>query len=175
MKQTGLIQVYTGEGKGKSTAAFGLSLRAAGWGLHTAIVQFMKNGEGYGEIKAFSDQPLINVFSFGGGKLLKKGEPPPAEELRYARKAMEKAKELLADKSVDILILDELTNAIYFDLISEAESLQLLAEKRPDQEVVITGRNAPPVLLNLADLVTEMKEVKHPYRKGVHARRGIEY
>jgi len=175
MKETGLIQIYTGGGKGKSTAAFGLSLRAAGWGLRTAIVQFMKNGEGYGEIKAFTAQPLIDVYSFGGNKWFTKGESLQDEDLNCVREAMGKTEELMADRSVDLLILDEFFNAIYFDLVSERDALILISSKRPDQELVLTGRNASQTFLDLADLVTEMKELKHPYQKGVQARRGIEY
>lgn len=175
MKEPGIIQIYTGEGKGKSTAAFGLALRAAGWKMHTGIVQFMKKGEGYGEITAFANLPYIEIFSFGSNKFLKKDAPQEEEDLALAHAAMAKAKELMVDQKVDILILDELCNAIYFDLVSEKEVLALMSLKRADQEVVITGRNAPHCLLELADLVTEMKEIKHPYQKGIQARRGIEY
>ena len=175
MKKTGLIQIYTGDGKGKSTAAFGLSLRAAGWGMHTAIVQFMKKGDGYGEISALAQHPLIDIYPFGSGNFIKKGSPLSKEDLIYTSQAIDKVKELMEDERVDILVLDELTNAIYFGLISEAKVLELLSHKKPEQEWVITGRNAPQALLDRADLITEMKEVKHPYQKGISARRGIEY
>lgn len=175
MKDPGLIQIYTGAGKGKSTAAFGLCLRASGWGMRSAIVQFMKMDGACGEIKAISQLPLIDIYSYGNGKFLKKGEPLTQEDLACANEAMAKGKELMADPNIDILVLDELCNAIYFELVSEEAVLNLLVGRRVDQEIVITGRNAPPALLNLADLVSEMKEIKHPYRKGINSRKGIEY
>ena len=171
----GLVQIYTGNGKGKSTAAFGLALRAAGCSMHTAIVQFMKKGEWYGEISAFARLPEVAVYSFGSDKFLKKGTPPDAENLALAAAAMEKARELMADPDVDILILDELSNAVYFDLVSEEDTLALIAARPKTQELVITGRNATPAMIEAADLVTEMREIRHPYQKGIQARKGIEF
>jgi cob(I)alamin adenosyltransferase len=175
MKELGLIHVYTGAGKGKSTAAFGLCLRASGWGLRSACVQFMKSGKNCGELAACGALPLIDIYCFGGEQFLIKGAEPSAHDQKLARQALAKARQLLADPAIDILVLDELGNAIYFGLVSEAEALELLASKRPDQELVITGRNMPQSLIDQADLVTEMREVKHPYQKGLKARKGIEY
>ncbi len=169
----GLTHVYTGNGKGKSTAAFGLALRAHGCGLTTAIVQFMKKGEGYGEIRSFQ-QLGIPVFSYGGTKFLKKGIAPDEENVQLAKCAMEQARQLMRD-SIDLLVLDELSNAIFFELISECEAVELIQSKPHTQELVITGRNATPALMALADYVTDMQEVKHPYQQGIQARRGIEY
>lgn len=174
-KQAGLIQVYTGNGKGKSTAAFGLALRAAGCGMRVAIVQFMKKGEWYGEIAAFKLLPLVDIFSYGGDKFLRKGDPPDQENIDLALAAMNKARELMADPDIDILILDELNNAVYFDLIREEQALELVKSKPEPLELVITGRNAPESLIDAADLVTEMRELKHPYQHGVQARKGIEF
>ena len=174
-KETGLIQVYTGDGKGKSTAAFGLALRGSGCGLKVAIIQFMKKGGWYGETAAFARLPEIELYSFGCDGFLKKGETPPAEHLEQAQAALNKARELLKDGLTDLLILDELNNALFFGLITEADVKELLAHKPPCTELVITGRNAPDYLLQAADLVTEMREIKHPYKQGVQARRGIEY
>ena len=174
-KQQGLIQVYTGNGKGKSTAAFGLALRASGCEMRTAIVQFMKKGEWYGEIKAFRNLPLVDIYSYGGGGFLKKGVAPDAENLKLAADAMAKAYELMQDESLDILILDELNNAIYFDLVTEEDAIQLLKAKPENLEIVVTGRNATERIMDMADLVTEMREIKHPYQKGIQARKGIEY
>ncbi len=171
----GLIQIYTGNGKGKSTASFGLSLRASGAGLRTAIVQFMKKGEWYGEIAAIRELPLVEIYSYGGSKFLKKGTPPDQEALDMAAAAMAKARELMAAGEVDILILDELCNAVYFDLVTEEEALSLFREKPAFMELVATGRNATPAMIDAADLVTEMKEIKHPYHKGIQARKGIEF
>ena len=175
MSELGLIQIYTGKGKGKSTAAFGLALRASGWGLHCAVIQFMKEGEWYGECRALADFPLIDIHSYGIGKFLKKGTPPDERSKELAAEAMAGARQLLADDKVDILILDELANAVYFDLVSEEDVLELMAAKRPDQELVITGRNATEAMIAKADLVSEIKEIKHPYNSGVQARKGIEY
>ena len=174
-KETGLIQVYTGDGKGKSTAAFGLALRAAGCGLKVAIIQFMKKGEWYGELAAFAKIPEIELASFGCDSFLKKGEPPHAEHIKQAQAALDKARRLLRESLTDVLILDELNNAVFFGLIMKAEIQELLALKPPHTELVITGRNAPDYLLQAADLVTEMREIKHPYQHGLPARRGIEY
>lgn len=174
-KSGGLIQVYTGNGKGKSTAAFGLALRAAGCGMKVAIVQFMKKGEWYGEIQSFGLLPLVDIFSFGGDKFLHKGQQPDQQNLDMAAAALDKARQLMADPELDILILDELNNALYFDLISEEQGLELVRNKPEELELVITGRNAPDSLIELADLVTEMREIKHPYQNGVQARKGIEF
>lgn len=175
MKDLGLIHVYTGAGKGKSTAAFGLCLRASGWGLRSACVQFMKSGKDCGEILACAALPLINFYCYGCEHFLVKGNEPCAEDQEQARQALDKARQLLADPAVDLLVLDELGNAIYFDLVGEEEALALLGEKRPGQELVLTGRNMPQALVDRADLVTEMREIKHPYQKGRQARKGIEY
>lgn len=174
-KETGLIQIYTGDGKGKSTAAFGLALRATGCGLKVAIIQFMKKGEWYGEIETLAKLPEIELFSFGCDGFLKKGDPPPAEHLKQAKAALDKARSILKEGQADILILDELNNAIFFGLVSQEETKELLALKPPHTELVLTGRNAPDYLLQEADLITEMREVKHPYQRGLPARRGIEY
>ena len=175
MEEKGLIQIYTGNGKGKSTASFGLALRASGWGMKVAVVQFMKEGQWYGECRAIESIPNIDIYSFGSGKFLKKGETPDELSLNKAAEAMAKAMELLRDETVDVLILDELCNAVWFGLVSEEAALELMMNRREDQELVITGRNATPAMMELADLVTEMKEVKHPYAQGVPARKGIEY
>ena len=173
--RTGLVQIYTGNGKGKSTAAFGLAVRASGCGLRVAIVQFMKKGEWYGEIEGFRHLPLVEIYSYGGERFLKKGAAPDQENLKLAAQAMEKARALMAAEEVDILILDELCNAVYFNLVSEEEALSLFQEKPAYMELVITGRNATPLMIERADLVTEMKEIKHPYQQGIQARKGIEY
>ncbi len=175
MKEKGSIQIYTGTGKGKSTAAFGLALRASGWGLRTVIIQFMKTEGGSGESSACAALPLISIYAFGSGNFLRKGTKIAQVDLDLAKAAIAKAEEAFADPATDIVILDELNNALYFDLVSEADCLSLISKKRPDQELIITGRNAPQCLIDLADLVTDMQAVKHPGDKGVNARRGIEY
>ena len=172
-KQTGLVQIYTGEGKGKSTAAFGLAVRAAGWGMKTAIVQFMKKGQWYGESKSLPLLPQIEVYAYGSGQMLHKGQANE-EHKQPAAEALAKARELL-QADLDILILDEIFNAIWFDLIQEEDYLNILSARPPHLEIVATGRNASAVAITAADLVTEMREIKHPYQRGILARRGIEY
>jgi len=174
-KTRGLIQVYTGDGKGKTTAAFGLALRASGCEMKVAIVQFMKRGEWYGEINAFAKLPLVDIFSYGGDKFLKKGETPDPQDLNLVAAALAKTKELMEQPDLDILILDELCNAVFYDLIPEETALDLMKNKPQHLELVITGRNATPAMIELADLVTEMREVKHPYQQGIPARKGIEF
>ena len=171
----GLIQIYTGNGKGKSTAAFGLALRASGWNMRTAIIQFMKDGDGYGETKAIDALPHIDMYSYGIKGFLRKGETPDPLNLQKAQQALAKVRQVLADPEIDIVILDEINNAVYFGLVSEAEVLQLMADKRCDQELILTGRSATAAMIENADLVTEMREIKHPYQKGISARQGIEY
>ena len=118
---------------------------------------------------------MIDVYCFGSGQFLTKNKAPDEKNLEIAQDAMAKARELLADPSIDILILDEICNAIYFDLTTEAEVLALLNSKRSDQEVILTGQKATAALLKKADLITNMQMVKHPYQKGIDARKGIEY
>lgn len=170
----GLIHVYTGHGKGKTTAALGLALRASGCGLNVAVVQFMKSGN-CGEIAALQHLPGISAYSYGTTSLLTKGLPPDDESCQLAAAAMAKATELMQKSSTDLLILDELSLAVYFELISEQEAMQLLHCKPQQLELVITGRNMPQCLLDAADYLTEMQEIKHPYNKGIPGRRGIEF
>lgn len=172
--EKGLVEIYTGDAKGKSTAAFGLAMRAVGHGFNVRIVQFMKTGD-YGENESFKRlQPELEYRSFGRQGFIKKGEAKK-EDVELAQKAMEQARRWLADPTVDILILDEINNAIWFELITVAEVLQLLDARPPATEVVLTGRNAPDELVEAAHLVTEMREVKHPYQLGIGSREGIEY
>lgn len=173
-KATGLVQIYTGNGKGKSTAAFGLAMRAVGCGLKVVIIQFMKKGGWYGETVSLSQVENIELYSYGCDRFAKKGEPDE-DNLAQARAALAKTQKVMASGTADLLILDELNNAIFFDLVSEEEALALINDKPANLELVITGRNAPEALINAADLVTEMREIKHPYQKGVQARKGIEF
>lgn len=172
-KTAGQIQIYTGNGKGKSTAAFGLAMRAAGHGLQVGIVQFMKTAAAYGESATLSAIPGIQVRCFGSDHFIKKGQAT-AEDLALAAAAMAQI-QAWQQPEMDVLVLDEIINAIYFELVKEADVLALLAAKPQHQEWILTGRNASAALLAAADLVTEMREVKHYYQKGVPAREGIEY
>ncbi|GAW94226.1 cob(I)yrinic acid a,c-diamide adenosyltransferase [Calderihabitans maritimus] len=173
--EKGLIQVYTGNGKGKSTAAFGLAVRAAGHGFKVYIIQFMKTGNFYGEINTFKRlAPEVEVKSFGRPGFIYK-ESPREEDYKLAREALEYARQVMLADDADIVILDEINNALYFGLISLEEVMELLKQKPPQVELVLTGRNAPMEIIEMADLVTEMLEKKHPYRQGIPGRKGIEY
>jgi len=168
----GYIQVYTGEGKGKTTAALGLSLRAAGAGLKVFIAQFIKSGN-YSEIKSlqrFSD--FITVEQFGLGRSGKR--PPPPEYIEAARKGIETVKRIMLSGAYDVIILDEAAVAAAKGLCTVEDLLDLIEMKPNQVELVITGRNADPRIIERADLVTEMKKIKHYFETGVRARVGIE-
>nr|WP_258359295.1 cob(I)yrinic acid a,c-diamide adenosyltransferase [Moorella sulfitireducens] len=169
-----MVQVYTGDAKGKSTAAFGLALRACGHGLKVLIVQFMKTPD-YGEHKAFRRlAPEVEVKTFGRKGFIHRGGARQ-EDYEQARAALAFAREAMQRGSIDVLILDEINNALYYGLLAEEEVQVFLKEKPAQVEVVLTGRNAPPGIIAAADLVTEMRQIKHPYEKGIKARKGIEY
>lgn len=170
----GLVQVYTGEGKGKTTAALGLALRAAGHGLKVVIVQFMKTPR-YGEHRALQYlAPQVVVKAFGRPGFIHRGGAQP-EDFEQAHKALSFARETMLKGEADVLILDEINNALHFGLLKEEEVLNFLKERPPKIEVVLTGRNAPLSIIEVADLVTEMRSIKHPYQKGIAARQGIEF
>ena len=170
----GLVEVYTGDGKGKTTAALGLALRAAGRGLKVFIVQFLKGGFDYGELRLLEELPNIEVRAFGRGRFVT-SSGPSEEDMEEARKAMELAREVVMSGEYDVVILDEVNVAIYFGLVSLDEVLSLIKEKPEHVELVLTGRKAPRELIDVADLVTEMREVKHPYKRGMPPRPGIEF
>lgn len=172
--QRGLIQVYTGNGKGKTTAALGLALRASGHGLRVLIIQFMKGWPNYGELRAVKQLPGVELRQFGRAEFVDRNNPDPAD-VRMAHDALRAAAEAMERGECDILILDEINVALDFGLITLDEVLRLLDAKPPTMELVLTGRNAHPELIRRADLVTEMLDIKHPYAEGVQARRGIEY
>lgn len=190
----GLIQVYTGDSKGKSTAAFGLVSRAIGHNLKCYIIQFMKGSSYYGELTTWSRlYPLIEYSQYGrvcshsnlirqgesdclgcGNCFVRKGAATP-EDRKGGLLALKKAKEVFMRGEHDVVVLDELNNALFFELITWEEVEEILNLKPEKVEVIITGRNAPPELIERADLVTEMKMIKHPFEKGIPSRRGIEY
>ena len=168
----GYIQVYTGNGKGKTTAALGLAIRAAGAGLKVFIAQFIKMGE-YSEIKAlkrFND--LITIEQFGTGRFIK--GKPSASDIEAARKGLDKIKAVFASNQYNVVIMEEANVAAKLGLLSVEDMLEIMFEKPKDVELVITGRGADSRIIEKADLVTEMKEVKHYFQKGVKARIGIE-
>ena len=170
----GYIQVYTGNGKGKTTAALGLAVRAAGHGLHTVIVQFMKGWIDYGELQgARMLAPYVEIHQAGRDTFVNRKNPDP-EDVRLAQDGWRLAKRILLDGKADILVLDEINCAMDFGLIPCEEVVDVLRNKPAGMEVVLTGRGAPAAVIEIADLVTEMKEVKHYYAKGVDARVGVE-
>ncbi|MFO7599804.1 MAG: cob(I)yrinic acid a,c-diamide adenosyltransferase [Candidatus Desulfacyla sp.] len=168
----GYVQVYTGNGKGKTTAAFGLALRAVGAGLRVFIAQFVKDAK-YSEIKAVERlDDAITLKQFGRGHFLNR-EPDEAD-IRCAREGLEEVRQLMCSGLYDVIILDEVNIAIYYNLISVEDLLAFMGARPDPVELVLTGRKADPRIIEAADLVTEMVEVKHYYHQGVKARVGIE-
>jgi cob(I)alamin adenosyltransferase len=172
MKQ-GLVQIYTGNGKGKTTAALGLSLRAAGRGLKVFIAQFVK-GMYYGELKAIERfAPQITLKQYGRKCFIK--DEPAEEDIRLAREGWQDIQDALKKEEFDLLVLDEIGIALHYRLISLEEVRELIRNRPQGVELVLTGRKIPEALYEQADLVTEMREIKHYYNAGVQARKGIEY
>jgi cob(I)alamin adenosyltransferase len=172
--ERGLIQVYTGDGKGKTTAALGLALRAAGHGLRVYLVHFMTGWPHYGELSALAAHPNITLVQFGRPNFVNRKHPDP-QDIRLAQEAYQHSLDLLTNGQYDVVILDEINVALDYGLISLEQVLALFDAKPPHVELVLTGRNAHPQLIDRADLVTEMREIKHPYRSGIDGRKGIEY
>jgi cob(I)alamin adenosyltransferase len=168
----GLIQIYTGTGKGKTTAALGLAVRAAGHNFKIAIIHFMKIWD-YGEVKSL-ERLGIDLFRYGTTELI---DPKNPSHIDYeeANKAIEKAEELIERGNYDILILDEINVAVDFNLIPLKKVVDLLEKKSDNLELVLTGRNCPDELIKRADLVSRVDEIKHPFQKGLQARKGIEF
>jgi cob(I)alamin adenosyltransferase len=168
----GYVQVYTGDGKGKTTAAMGLALRAAGAGLKVYIAQFVKS-EKYSEIVAFERfSDLITCRQYGSGCWLQ-GEPSD-EDIKLARSGLEAVRRILAAGGHDVVVLDEANIASHFGLLSAEDLTALIDIKPPGVELIFTGRKADLQLIERADLVSEIREVKHYYQKGILARKGIE-
>ena len=170
----GMVHVYTGDGKGKTTAALGLGLRAAGHGYRVLMIQFMKGKINYGELMAAKGIENFDIVQFGRPDFVDK-EDPAEEDIRLAQEGLAFAREATRYKKCDLLILDEINVAVEWGLITVDEVLKLMRSKPADMELVLTGRYAPEEFLERADLVTEMKELKHPFQKGKLARKGIEH
>ena len=175
----GLVIVNTGHGKGKSTAAFGLALRAVGNRMRVLIVQFIKGRWKTGEQSAVRLlQPQIEMYQMGQGFTLdhlRDERIPMADHHAAAAEAFAFARAKLLAGEFDVVILDEILGAVNAELVPLTELLQLVADKPPAAHLVLTGRNAPPELLAVADMATEMREIKHHYRAGITAQRGIEF
>ena len=170
----GLIQVYTGEGKGKTTAAIGLAVRAVGRGMKVLIIQFMK-GRSSGERKVIKDTPNIQIENYGTSEFIKKGKIKEQDKLEV-KKGFERALEAIEMEDWDVLILDEINVVLDLGLLNLEDFIGFLKKYGDkDVEIVLTGRNVPQEILELASLITEMKCIKHPFEKGIGPRKGIEY
>lgn len=173
--KNGLIQVYTGNGKGKTTAALGLALRAVGHGLKVLVVQFMKGNIEYGELESAKKlSPYLTIKRIGREIFVSKTNPDPIDK-KLAEEGFLLAKEAVESKQYDIVILDEINLAVDYGLISLLDLLQLIDSKLEQVELILTGRNAKPEVIERADLVTEMVDRKHYYEEGTPARKGIEF
>nr|WP_279388540.1 cob(I)yrinic acid a,c-diamide adenosyltransferase [Pectinatus cerevisiiphilus] len=177
MRTRGLVIVNTGNGKGKTTAALGLALRAWGQQMRILIIQFIKGNSQYGELEALRALPgdRIKIVQMGEGFTQKNTGVSKEEHIKAAQTALHKAIEAEKDDLWDMLILDEINYAVKFGLLTEEEVLSLLDNKPDMLHLVLTGREATTAVLAKADLVTEMKEIKHPYKAGIKAQKGIEF
>ncbi|MCI0496791.1 MAG: cob(I)yrinic acid a,c-diamide adenosyltransferase [Thermoplasmata archaeon] len=172
MPDPGMVQVYTGNGKGKTTAAVGLAARALGRGLSVLVVQFMKGGVEYGEVASLR-RLGAEVHQFGSPDFVDPHSPSPADS-RMAAEAIQFALRKMYSGRYDVVILDEVNVAAAWGLIPVGDVLAVITDRPKHVELVLTGRYAPPEILEAADLVTEMREVKHYFRRGEAARDGIE-
>jgi len=169
-----LVQVYTGDGKGKTSAAFGSALRALGRGLKVYVIQFIKGGFDYGELYIAEKLPNLRLATFGRGRFITE-TPPSQKDMRLAREAFNLARKVVEEGEYDIVILDEINVVLNLKMIGVDEVVELIKKKPKHVELILTGRYAPAQIIEAADLVTEMREVKHPYAQGVPPRKGIEY
>ena len=172
--ERGLVQIYTGDGKGKTSAAFGLALRAIGRGLKVYVIQFIKGGFDYGELYVVDKLPNLTLKAFGRGSFITE-KPPGKRDFQLAEKALTLAEGIIKCGEYDIVILDEINVALSLKLVKIERVLELIKNKPRHVELVLTGRCAPDEIIEAADLVTEMREIKHPFNKGFQARKGIEY
>ena len=172
-KRQGLVQVNTGNGKGKTTAALGTILRAVGYGLKVYVIFFMKGHYDYGEYRSLAQLPNVTVAGYGLRKLTRP-EAEEEEERREAEAALAKAREVITSGEYDIVLLDEINVAVDYGLIKLDDVIDLIKSRPSHVEVILTGRYADNRLLELADQITEMVKVKHPYDSGIHARQGID-
>lgn len=193
INKTGYVQVYTGNGKGKTTAALGIAMRASGAGMKIAFIQFMK-ALGYSEQKILPTLPgvtwktlgkpffIAKAGSISEEELAEYGDTcvvfeegnPPAEYVKMIRDGFAEAREMVLSGEYDMVVLDEINCVMYFELLGVEEVLELIRNKPAHTELILTGRCAPKEIIEAADLVTEMREIKHYYNEGVQARRGIE-
>lgn len=175
MNELGMIQVYTGDGKGKTTASLGLAFRACGHGLKVLMVQFMKGDHEYGEVKAAKFLPGFEIKQVGRDCFVNFADPDPID-VSMLCDGWQLAKKAVLSKEYDMVILDEINIAMYAKLLPTSEVVDFLKNNDLKHvEVVLTGRMAPPEIIEIADLVTEMREIKHYFSKGVHSRDGFDH
>ncbi|MGM0446362.1 MAG: cob(I)yrinic acid a,c-diamide adenosyltransferase [Bacillota bacterium] len=167
----GFVQLYTGNGKGKTTAALGLALRAVCAGKKVYIGQFVKSMK-YSEAKAGKYLPGFKIEQYGKGCFINR--EPSEDDIKAAEQGLEKINEVLKKGKYDIVILDEINIAVYYNLLSPSKVIEVINNKKESTEIILTGRYADDMLIKRADLVTEMKEIKHYFNKGIKARDGIE-
>jgi cob(I)alamin adenosyltransferase len=171
--EKGFVHVYTGNGKGKTTAALGLGLRAVGAGLKVHMIQFMK-GRRYSEIDSVKNLSNFTISQFGRDEFVNK-EKPEKIDIDLAKKGLAFAKDVIKSGKHDLVILDEINVAVDYKLIALEDVINLIKEKPEKLELVLTGRYVHPEIVKISDLVTEMLEIKHPYQKGVSCRKGIDF
>lgn len=171
----GLVMIYTGNGKGKTTAALGLGLRAVGHGQKVCMIQFMKGNENYGEVKSVKRYlPNFRLFQKGLDRFVRKNGAKP-EDLALAAEGIKLAQKVITSQDYDLVILDEINVAVNYNLIEEKKVLDLIASKPDNVTLVLTGRYASQSILGTADTISEVKEIKHHYKEGIKAQPGIEY
>lgn len=173
----GLIIIYTGPGKGKTTAALGTAFRALGQGLKVLMIQFIKGSWHYGELDTAAElgEGRIRLLPMGRGFVKVGAEKPDPEDVRLVREAWQFARAEISGGEYGLVILDEINYAISYKMLEPEEVVHELKHKPEGVHVILTGRNAHPLIVDAADLVTEMREVKHPYQRGILAQRGIDY
>ena len=174
MNELGLIQVYTGDGKGKTTASLGLAFRACGHGFRVCMIQFMKGSDEYGEVKVAKLLPGFKLLQSGRNDFVDMANPDPVDR-SLAEDGWRLAKAVIDSGEYDIVILDEINVALSCGLLDAVAVIDFLTAAKRKVEIVLTGRYAPAAVLAAAHLVTEMCEIKHPYQQGIAARKGIDY
>ena len=177
MSEKGLVIVYTGNGKGKTTAALGMALRAIGYDHKVCMLQFIKGSWHYGEMDSSKKlEPNFELIAVGKGFVgILDDNSPREEHEKYATEAVRICREKIFSKKYDVIILDEVNYAITLGLIDVQEIIKIIKEKPSDLDLVLTGRDVKEEIVELADLVTEMKEIKHPFKSGIKAKKGIDF
>jgi cob(I)alamin adenosyltransferase len=175
MNKRGLLILYTGNGKGKTTASLGLAVRALGHGLRVCIIQFIKQQRNCGELKLKNRYPELLDYHVMGKGFITDNDNINADHIQAAEKAWLFTKEIIQSHTYQLIILDELTYLISLSLLKEKEIVDVLLKRPRGLHIVVTGRDASPLIIKAADLVTEMKEIKHPFHKGLRAQKGIEW